>query len=329
MIGDLFELAGRRIFVAGHRGMVGSAVVRRLHREPCTVITADRRDVDLRRQSSVERFMADTRPDAVVLAAARVGGIAANSSRPADFLYDNLILQANVIQAAAECGVTKLLFLGSSCVYPRLAPQPIPEDALLTGPLEPTNRWYAIAKISGLMLCQAYRGQHGLDFISAMPTNLFGPGDNFDEESAHVIPALIRRFDAAREVGAASVSVWGSGEPLREFLHVDDCAEALVHLLRHYSDAETVNVGTGQDVPIAELARLVAETVGFDGRIVFDTTRPDGTPRKLLDIRRIAALGWRAKMDLREGLAQTYAWYRQSLATGSAVRGTHALENSA
>ena len=321
MTGVAFDLAGRRVYVAGHRGMVGSAVMRRLAQERCEVVTAGRGDVDLRRQLAVERFMAEAKPDAVVLAAARVGGIAANSSRPAEFLYDNLMLQANVIHAAAECRVAKLLFLGSSCVYPRMAPQPISEDALLSGPLEPTNRWYAIAKVSGLMLCQSYREQHGLDFISAMPTNLYGPGDNFDEETGHVIPALMRRFDAARSSGAAVTRVWGSGRPLREFLHVDDCADALVFLLRRYSAAETINVGSGEEVSIADLAQRIADVVGFRGQIVFDPSRPDGTPRKLLDVGRLTALGWRPRIDLSAGLAQTYDWYRRALADEAAVRG--------
>ncbi len=262
-----------------------------------------------------------TRPDAVILAAARVGGIHANASRPADFLDDNLTLQTNVIHTAAEIGVRKLLFLGSSCIYPRLAPQPIHESALLTGPLEPTNQWYAIAKIAGLMQCQAYREQYGCDFISAMPTNLYGPGDNFDLEGAHVLPALLRRFRAAALAGDGKVTIWGSGTPRREFLHVDDCADALVFLLRHYSAPETINVGVGRDVTIAELARIVADVTGFSGEIALDTSRPDGTPRKLLDVGRLTALGWQARIELEEGIAATYRWLHGELSRGTTPRG--------
>jgi GDP-L-fucose synthase len=314
-----FRIEGRRIWIAGHRGMVGSAVVRRLAREDCEVLTVDRDKIDLRQQADVQAWMHATRPDAVILAAARVGGIYANASRPADFLDDNLTLQTNVIHAAAEIGVRKLLFLGSACIYPRLAPQPIHESALLTGPLEPTNQWYAIAKIAGLMQCQAYREQHGCDFISAMPTNLYGPGDNFDLESAHVLPALLRRFRAAPIAG--KVTIWGTGTPRREFLHVDDCADALVFLLRHYSQAETINVGVGHDVTIAELARMVAGVTGFSGEIAFDTSRPDGTPRKLLDVSRLTALGWQARIALKEGIASTYEWLNCELSRGIAPRG--------
>src|SRR5258707_3577880 len=301
-----FRIEGRRIWIAGHRGMVGSALMRRLAREDCELVTVDRAEVDLCRQAEVQAWMYETKPDVVILAAARVGGISANASRPADFLDDNLALQTNVIHYAAEIGVLKLLFLGSSCIYPRLAPQPISESALLTGPLEPTNQWYAIAKIAGLMQCQAYREQHGCDFISAMPTNLYGPGDNFDLEGAHVLPALLRRFRAAAFGGDGQVTIWGTGTPRREFLHVDDCADALVFLLRHYSDASTINVGVGRDVTIAELASVVAGVVGFKGQIGFDTSRPDGTPRKLLDVGRLSALGWQAPTGLGEGIASTH-----------------------
>jgi GDP-L-fucose synthase len=316
-----FRIEGRRIWVAGHRGMVGSAVVRRLAGEDCEVLTVDRDRLDLRRQADVQAWMHAAKPDAVILAAARVGGIHANASRPADFLDDNLTLQTNVIHAAAEIGVRKLLFLGSSCIYPRLAPQPIHESALLTGPLEPTNQWYAIAKIAGLMQCQAYREQYGCDFISAMPTNLYGPGDNFDLEGAHVLPALLRRFRTATLAGDAKVTIWGTGTPRREFLHVDDCADALVFLLRHYSAAETINVGVGRDVTIGELARIVAGVTGYAGEIALDTSRPDGTPRKLLDVGRLTALGWQARIGLTEGIASTYRWLDRELSHGAPPRG--------
>jgi GDP-L-fucose synthase len=316
-----FRIEGRRIWVAGHRGMVGSALMRRLAREDCELVTVDRDQVDLCRQAEVQAWMHETKPDVVILAAARVGGISANASRPADFLDDNLALQTNVIHYAAEIGVRKLLFLGSSCIYPRLAPQPISEAALLTGPLEPTNQWYAIAKIAGLMQCQAYREQHGCDFISAMPTNLYGPGDNFDLEGAHVLPALLRRFRAAALAADGKVTIWGTGTPRREFLHVDDCADALVFLLRHYSDASTINVGVGRDVTIAELASMIAGAVGFKGQIGFDTSRPDGTPRKLLDVSRLTALGWRAHTELKEGIASTYQWLDREFARGARPRG--------
>jgi GDP-L-fucose synthase len=316
-----FRIEGRRIWIAGHRGMVGSALVRRLAREDCELLTVERDRVDLRRQAEVEAWMHEMKPQVVVLAAARVGGIHANANRPADFLDDNLTLQTNIIHTAAEIGVSKLLFLGSSCIYPRLAPQPISESSLLTGPLEPTNQWYAIAKIAGLMQCQAYREQHGCDFISAMPTNLYGPGDNFDLDDAHVLPALLRQFRAAARAADAKVTIWGTGTPRREFLHVDDCADALVFLLRHYSDAQTINVGVGKDVTIGELAQLVADAVGFKGEIGYDTSRPDGTPRKLLDVSRLTALGWRARTGLEEGIASTYHWLERELAQGRAPRG--------
>ena len=302
-----YALAGKRVWVAGHRGMVGGALVRRLAAEGCRIVTAGRDTVDLTRQDEVERWMARTRPQAVFLAAARVGGIVANDTWPADFLYDNLMIEANVIEASRRTGVEKLLFLGSSCIYPRLAPQPITEDALLSGPLEPTNEWYAIAKIAGIKLCQAYRRQHGCDFISAMPTNLYGPGDNYDLETSHVIPALIRKAHEAKLGGAPHIEIWGSGTPRREFLHVDDCADALVHVMKVYSGAEHINVGSGEDLPIADLARLVCDVVGFKGPIVKDTSRPDGTPRKLMSGARLAALGWRPRIPLRDGLAHAYA----------------------
>lgn len=306
---ETFDLRGKRVFVAGHRGMVGSAIVRRLAAEDCEILTVGRDGLDLLDQAGVRRWMADHRPDAVVMAAAKVGGILANDRFPADFLYENIELQTNVIEAAFRSEVGKLLFLGSSCIYPKFAPQPIPEDALLTGPLEPTNEWYAIAKIAGLKLCQAYRRQHGVDYISAMPTNLYGPGDNFHLESGHVIPALMRKAHEAKQAGHKSLQVWGSGKPMREFLHVDDAADALVFLLKTYTGESHINVGTGQDITIAELARTVASVVGGDAKITFDTTKPDGTPRKLLDVSRLFATGWRPRYSLRSGLEQTYAWF--------------------
>jgi GDP-L-fucose synthase len=305
----VFPLAGKRVWVAGHRGMVGSALVRRLAREGCEVLTADRAALDLRRQAETEAWMADAKPEAVFLAAARVGGIAANDARPGEFLHDNLAIQTNVIEGARRTGVAKLVFLGSSCIYPKFAPQPIPEEALLTGPLEPTNEWYAIAKIAGLKLCQAYRRQYGCDFISAMPTNLYGPGDNFDLEASHVLPALIRKAVEAKAHGLPEMAVWGTGTPKREFLHVDDCADALVHLMKTYSGELHINVGSGEEVTIAELARLVGEAAGFRGAIAFDASRPDGTPRKLLDSSRLRELGWRPRVDLRTGVVETVQWF--------------------
>lgn len=313
----IFPLAGKRVFVAGHRGMVGSAIVRRLASEDCEILTVGRDEVDLRNQAQVNAWMEQARPDAVFLAAAKVGGILANDTYPADFLYDNLMIEANVIEASYRNQVAKLLFLGSSCIYPKLAPQPITEDALLTGPLEPTNEWYAIAKIAGIKLAQAYRRQHGCDFISAMPTNLYGPGDNFDLNTSHVLPALIRKAHEAKVSGADHIVIWGTGTPRREFLHVDDLADACVHLLRHYSDEAPINVGCGRDLPIAELARLVARSVGFAGELAFDPAMPDGTPRKLLDVSRLAALGWTARIGLEDGLRATAAWYGRHMAAAA------------
>lgn len=301
-----FPLAGKRIWVAGHRGMVGSAIVRRLAGEDCEVITATRAEVDLLVPDQVRSFVGDSRPDAIFMAAARVGGILANDTQPADFLYDNLMIAANVTEAAYRQGVSKMLFLGSSCIYPRMAPQPIPEDALLTGPLEPTNEWYAIAKIAGIKLAQAYRKQHGCDFISAMPTNLYGPGDNFDLNTSHVLPALIRKAHEAKVAGADHITIWGTGTPMREFLHADDCADACVFLMQTYSDAEHVNVGSGQDIAIIDLARLVCDVVGFTGEVLTDPTKPDGTPRKLMSGEKIAAMGWKPRISLRAGVASTY-----------------------
>ncbi|MDR6666043.1 GDP-L-fucose synthase [Rhizobium sp. 1399] len=302
----IYSLAGKKVYVAGHRGMVGSAIVRRLASEGCEILTALHAEVDLRRQDQVEAWMGKNRPDAVFLAAAKVGGILANDTYPADFLYDNLILEANVIHAAYKVRVEKLMFLGSSCIYPKFADQPIVEDALLTGSLEPTNEWYAIAKIAGLKLCAAYRKQHGKDFISAMPTNLYGPGDNFDLDSSHVMPALIRKAHEAKLNGEKEIRIWGTGTPLREFLHVDDCADACVHLMKTYSAESHVNVGSGEDISILELAGLVAGAVGFEGEITRDLTKPDGTPRKLMSADKLRALGWSPKIGMKEGIADAY-----------------------
>ena len=318
MTSPLYDIGGKRIWVAGHRGMVGSAIVRRLAGEPCTVVDTGRSRVDLRRQGLIEDFIAATRPHAVIVAAARVGGILANDTFAADFIHDNLAINTNIIEASFRGGVEKLVLLGSSCIYPRLAEQPIKEDALLNGPLEPTNRWYAIAKIAGVMQCQAYRRQHGADFISCMPTNLYGPGDNFDLESSHVIPALMRKIHEARLGGRASVGIWGTGTPRREFLHVDDMADAVVFLLQNYSGEMHLNVGTGADISIGELAGLLGDIAGFEGRFDYDTSKPDGTPRKLLDISRLRTLGWTAGIPLREGLAETWRWF--SSRTGGGLR---------
>ena len=301
-----FELLHKRIYVAGHTGMVGSAIVRRLGSESCEILTPKRRDLDLRQGERVDRWMAEAKPDAVFLAAGRVGGIHANSTYPADFIADNLAIALNVIRSAYESGVRKLLFFGSSCIFPRLAPQPMTEDMLLTGPLEPTNQWYATAKIAGIKLCEAYRLQHGADFISVMPTNLYGPGDNYHPHDSHVPAALISRFHAAKVAGEPHVSVWGTGTPRREFLAVDDVADASVFLMKNYSDVGFVNAGSGEEITIADFARLVAEVVGYEGQIIFDSSRPDGMPRKRLDISKLTALGWRAKIPLREGLRRMY-----------------------
>jgi GDP-L-fucose synthase len=304
-----FELKGKTVFVAGHGGMVGSALTRRLAREDVGLLTIKRSEVDLRNQAAVFDWFAATKPQVVFLAAAKVGGIVANDTLRAEFLYDNLAIAANVIHAAHVNNAEKLMFLGSSCIYPKLAPQPLREDSMLTGPLEPTNEPYAIAKIAGIKLIETYRSQYGSDFINVMPTNLYGRGDNYHPEYSHVVAALIRRFHEAKVSGARNVVVWGTGTPRREFLYVDDLADACIHLMKNYSGGELVNIGTGEDTTIAEFARLVAATVGYAGEISFDTTRPDGTPRKLLDVSRLAKLGWRASTSLQDGLRLAYQAY--------------------
>ncbi|HUK59255.1 MAG TPA: GDP-L-fucose synthase [Stellaceae bacterium] len=313
----LFPLAGRRMFVAGSRGMVGSALLRRLARARCEIVTASHAELDLKRQSDTEAWFAANRPDAVIVAAATVGGILANSTRPREFLYDNLMIAGNTIEAARQTGVKKLLYLGSSCIYPRLAKQPMTEDELLAGPLEPTNQWYAVAKIAGLKLCAAYRLQGGSDFISAQPTNLYGPGDTYDAAASHVIPALILKMHNAKLARAPEVEIWGSGRPRREFLHVDDLADALVFLMERYSGESHVNIGWGKDVSISELAELVAATVGYEGRLVYNTSMPDGMPQKLLDTGKIEALGWSPRIHLREGLADAYRWFTANVAAAA------------
>ncbi|MDR3487537.1 MAG: GDP-L-fucose synthase [Bradyrhizobium sp.] len=304
-----FELKGKTVFVAGHRGMVGSALVRRLAREDVELQTATRNEVDLRDQAAVFDWFARHKPQAVFLAAAKVGGIVANDTLRGEFLYDNLAISANVIHAAHVNGAEKLMFLGSSCIYPKLAPQPLHEDSVLTGPLEPTNEPYAIAKIAGIKMAEAYRSQYGSDFISVMPTNLYGPGDNYHPEYSHVVAALIRRFHEARQSGASTVVVWGTGTPRREFLYVDDLADACIHLMKNYSSDRLVNIGTGEDITIAEFARVVAAVVGYGGEISFDPSRPDGTPRKWLDVSRLAALGWHARTSLKDGIKLAYQAY--------------------
>lgn len=309
-----------RIWVAGHRGMVGSAITRRLRAEGREVLTVDRAILDLRQQDEVEFWLRANQPTAIVFAAAKVGGIIANSTYPADFIYDNLTIQTNVIHGAHKAGVDRLVFLGSSCIYPKLAEQPIRESALLTGPLEPTNEWYAVAKIAGIRTCQAYRLQHGRRYISVMPCNLYGPNDNFDLETSHVLPALMRKFHEAKRSGAREVVVWGTGTPLREFLHVDDLARGVVHCLDRYDEHDHINCGAGFDVTIRELAETVARVVGFEGDLVFDTDKPDGTPRKIMDSSRIRALGWKPEITFEEGIASTYRWYLANVAAGVADR---------
>tara|TARA_R110001606_G_scaffold102807_5_gene225410 strand:+ start:7456 stop:8418 length:963 start_codon:yes stop_codon:yes gene_type:complete len=315
-----YSLENKRVYVAGHRGMVGSALIRRLASENVAeILTVTRDEVDLRRQAEVDAWMQDARPDAVFIPAAKVGGILANDTYPADFLYDNLMIEVNLIKASADVEVEKLLFLGSSCIYPKFAQQPLTEDALLTGTLEPTNEWYAIAKIAGIKLCDAMRRQYGHRFISAMPTNLYGPGDNYNLMSSHVIPALLRKAHEARLAGQASMEIWGSGTPRREFLHVDDCADALVFLMKNYDREGHINVGYGSDVTIAELTQHVMDTVGFVGTITKDTSKPDGTPRKLMDIGRLKAMGWQPKIGLEDGLKDAYQWYLKSTETAVQV----------
>jgi len=302
-------MARRRIWVAGHRGMVGSAILRRLAEADAEVLAVGRDKLDLRAQAAVEAFVAKERPDAIVLAAAKVGGILANDSFPAEFLYDNMVIEANIVHAAHKADVDRLVFLGSSCIYPKFAPQPIPEEALLSGPLEPTNEWYAIAKIAGIKLCQAYRKQYGRRYISVMPCNLYGRNDNFDLTTSHVLPALLRKFHEAQNAGAKEAVVWGTGTPRREFLYVDDLADAVVFLLDGYDGAEPINCGAGDDVTIRELAETICRVVGFSGALVFDTAKPDGTPRKLMDSSRMAALGWKPKTNLEQGIDAVYRWY--------------------
>lgn len=309
-----FELAGKRVWVAGHRGMAGSAIARRLATEDCELITVGHSELDLLCQADVNAWMRAQRIDAVFMAAATVGGIMANSTRPAEFLYNNIVMATNVIESARVSGVKKLLFLGSSCIYPRLAPQPMREEMLLTGALEPTNEWYAIAKIAGIKLCQSYRRQYGCDFVSVMPTNLYGPGDRYDAEAGHVVAALIMKIHAAKMANSATVELWGTGKPRREFLSADDLADACVFVMKHYSGEMFVNVGTGRDITVLELAEAIARIVGWNGEFVFDETKPDGMPRKVMDVSRLAALGWTAPTDFETGLAQAYAWYVANVA---------------
>jgi len=312
MIDKPFSLTGKKVWVAGHRGMVGSAIVRRLESEQCEVITSDRQTLDLTRQADVESWLSENKPDAVFLAAARVGGILANDTYPAEFIRDNLAIETNIIHGAWRAGVEKLLFLGSSCIYPKMAPQPMTEEVLLTGALEPTNEWYAVAKIAGIKMCQAYRKQYGCDFISAQPTNLYGVGDNFDLQSSHVVPALIAKAHAAKKTQAKMMEVWGSGKPFREFLFVDDLADALVFLMKTYSDELQINVGSGDELTIRDVAQTIVDVVGFEGELVFDESKPDGTPRKLLDTTRLDDLGWQAKTSLRDGLQEAYRWHLET-----------------
>ena len=310
---EIYPLTGKKVWVAGHRGMAGSAIVRRLAEEKCEILTVDRAEVDLRRQAAVEDWMAANKPQAIFVAAGKVGGILANSTRPAEFIYDNMQIEFNVIHAAHTMGVEKLLFLGSSCIYPREAPQPMTEDALLTGRLEPTNEWYAIAKIAGIKLCEAYRQQYGCDFISAMPTNLYGIGDNFDLQHGHVAAALIAKFHRAKVENLPAIELWGSGKPMREFLYADDLADGLVFLMKHYSGLQHVNVGTGREISILDLAHLLKEIVGYQGKLTFDSSKPDGMMRKVMNVDRLAGMGWTAKTRVEEGFRHAYRWYVENI----------------
>jgi GDP-L-fucose synthase len=310
-----FDLTGRRVWVAGHRGMAGSAIVRRLERESCEIVTADRDELDLLRQAEVHAWMAGSGIDAVFLAAAKVGGILANSTRPAEFIYENLVIETNVIQAAKDAGVKKLLFLASSCIYPRMAEQPMREEALLTGALEPTNEWYAIAKIAGVKLCQAFRRQYGCDFVSVMPTNLYGPGDRYDAEGGHVVAALIMKIHAAKVANSPTVELWGTGTPKREFLFSEDLADACIFVMKNYSGEMCLNVGTGRDMTILELAESVARIAGWQGTFTFDQSKPDGMPRKVMDVSRLSALGWNAPSDFETGMKEAYRWYAENIAS--------------
>jgi GDP-L-fucose synthase len=309
-----FDLAGRRVWVAGDRGMAGSAIVRRLKRENCEIVTASRSELDLLRQAEVHAWMTGKGIDAVFLAAAKVGGVLANSMRPAEFLYENLVIESNVIHAAKDAGVKKLLFLASSCIYPRMAEQPMREEALLTGPLEPTNEWYAIAKIAGVKMCQAYRRQYGCDFVSVMPTNLYGPGDRYDAEGGHVVAALLMKIHAAKVANSATVELWGSGTPRREFLYSEDLADACVFVMKNYSGEMCLNVGTGRDMTILELAESIARIVGWNGTFTFDRSKPDGMPRKVMDVSRLRILGWSAPSDFETGMKEAYRWYVTNVA---------------
>lgn len=307
-----FDLNGRRIFVAGHRGLVGGALCERLGSEKCEVLTTPRRLLDITRQADVEDWMLSNRPDAVIVAAAHVGGIKANNDYPATFLYQNGAIALNIIEAARKANVSKLLYLSAACTYPRDADQPIAEEALLTGALEPTNEWYALAKITGMKMCQAYRREHGCNFISAQPSSVYGPGDNFDPEEGHVVAGMISKFHAAKENGASEVELWGTGSPIREFMYIDDLADSLVYLLQHYSDEIPLNIGTGEDTTIKDLAELVSEVVGYEGELAWDRTRPDGMPKRMLDSSKLLELGWKPSTSLKDGLAKTYAWYREN-----------------
>jgi len=304
-----YDITGKRIFIAGHRGMVGAALMRQLSDRDCTLLTATRQELDLSHQDATTQWLAENKPDAMIIAAAKVGGILANDTYPATFLYENLAIASHLIEGARQADIGRVVFLGSSCIYPKLADQPISEDALLTGPLEPTNEWYAIAKIAGIKLCQAYRRQYGLDYISAMPTNLYGPHDNFDLTSSHVIPALMRKAHEAKLAGSETMTIWGSGTPRREFMHVDDCASGIIHLLEHYTGERHVNIGCGQDVTIRTLAQTIANVVQFNGTIVGDSTKPDGTPRKLMDSTTLHGMGWQPQISLTDGLSSTYEWF--------------------